>query len=87
MNNPTSFPNIDNVPCKNGRKHESQRVTALQRLHLTKNGKAVYLHDLRDQNHINVNAGIGESLKTAAGIEQVSGKAVHQFREHKQKPS
>jgi hypothetical protein len=74
------------VPGKNGQKHESQNVTVLQRLHLT---KAVYLHDLYD---INVNAGIGELLKTAAGIEQgsmtpMSGKAAHHFRERKQEPS
>jgi len=42
----------------------------------------VYLHDFVTKNHINVDAGIGESLKTAAGIEV--GKGRESFREHKQ---
>ncbi len=89
ISNPTSFPISRTCQVKKGK---GQRVTVLQRSQLMKKGKAVYLHDVCDQNHINVNAGIGELFKTAAGIEQgsvmsLSGKAAHHFRAHKQNPS
>jgi len=66
-------------------------VTVLQRSQLMKKGKAVYLHDVCDQNHINVNAGIGELFKTAAGIEQgsvmsLSRKASHHFSRAQTEP-